>query len=948
MKRKRLIQQNAALQFVALAVCGALCLTGCMRDELLSPSSGQPGDGSLVFTVSSQSDWKQTPTTRASGSGGAVQPIQVSGAEKPLYLHTSVQQGIPAGGNIESVMTRGSLREQDDFWDSFSLFGYSYDADEGFSSSGSTPNFLYNLQVKKDGTAYWPYNGTEFQTYFLPAAGTDVTFFAMAPYSDDLLGANDGFTNSTDAIPEATDAGTPTFDYFVPWYATNQQDLCFIRGTKVDGGTSGNVTLTFHHALTAIRVVAAADAPAGEVLAVRILRAPSRGTYTPAVGNTNTGEPGSWTGLNTPGNNDIHHGLANYILSTGQGIRIGTGREVVICGDESTYKGDQGRSNTFFMLPQRLIDNTVLQIIWRPDNASENETLNVPLAGQEWQRGTTVTYRLSQSSVVLDVDLRESTLVGYNGGTYNFDVTATRNGKPLAYGVEFSFDTVNWVSHNSSSLPAMISSISGVGGEVLTVNIGRAPTWASGSSAVTQLRNAPWSPSSNPNGLIKNNESANCYIVSNGGYHRFRTVYGNALSNPTVLSDNYKYVDGAGNSISSAYLPSGITARVIWSDVENLVRINEDPDTDGGPGGITGSGEEQRINIIVGERVIRTDGSTTVNIQPGNALIGAYNSAGTLLWTWHIWVSSDPGSGTAAGTGRRFLRCPIGFVPGGYTEAEGRTCYMRIYVNDDEGNPVYSDPVTIEQTSSGFSSRNLPGRYPTFQWGRMTPMWPSGSDYNNSAGSPLYGDGAPTGIVSRNLGRSQRISQPTVFNNNKDEGSYDSNLWNNAVGNSGSVVQTTQAVSKSLYDPSPAGYHVLQANAFVGGFNDPVTNGAEHSNVPDAIASYARLDVNEEFGIQYNSGIFVPFGGARFASSFLFSNNISYGSIFLYGGSWTAGRDYNNKTLTSVLFFLNYQVTYMGPLMSLWPRYGISTSYGNALTASNPTSCWPVIPQADN
>jgi hypothetical protein len=36
------------------------------------------------------------------------------------------------------------------------------------------------------------------------------------------------------------------------------------------------------------------------------------------------------------------------------------------------------------------------------------------------------------------------------------------------------------------------------------------------------------------------------------------------------------------------------------------------------------------------------NGSDNTPLVPGNAVIAAYNDAGTIVWSWHIWVTDDP------------------------------------------------------------------------------------------------------------------------------------------------------------------------------------------------------------------------------------------------------------------------------------------------------------------
>ena len=97
--------------------------------------------------------------------------------------------------------------------------------------------------------------------------------------------------------------------------------------------------------------------------------------------------------------------------------------------------------------------------------------------------------------------------------------------------------------------------------------------------------------------------TANCYIVSEAGAYKFKAVQGNL--DATV--GNVKKVEVLWESFGTDEMPN----------VGDLV-----------------------ANASYKDGYIRF--TTPENFREGNALIAAKNSAGTILWSWHIWMTDEP------------------------------------------------------------------------------------------------------------------------------------------------------------------------------------------------------------------------------------------------------------------------------------------------------------------
>lgn len=191
-----------------------------------------------------------------------------------------------------------------------------------------------------------------------------------------------------------------------------------------------------------------------------------------------------------------------------------------------------------------------------------------------------------------------------------------------------------------------------------------------------------------------------------------------------------------------------------------------------------------------------SDDNYTGLVKPGNALIGAYNAAGELIWSWHIWITnSDPTTDTITLGNSTLMNINLG----ANTNSEGST-----------------------DTSKIFESYGL-----YYQWGRKEPIigatdWKfslneDGKMYNTKG----YNVKLSYESSSAECGNSEwgALHPTTIITGNKENGydwlyeGHDDTLW------SGS--------SKSENDPCPAGWRIPDSSIYAN-----LTISAENDNLP--------------------------------------------------------------------------------------------------------------------
>lgn len=294
--------------------------------------------------------------------------------------------------------------------------------------------------------------------------------------------------------------------------------------------------------------------------------------------------------------------------------------------------------------------------------------------------------------------------------------------------------------------------------------------------------------------LNESGETANCYIISEPGYYQFSTTKGNSR----------ELIDG----ISSA--------EVLW----------ESFGTD-----VTPSIGDLISNVFYCDDVILF--STSSLFLEGNAVIVVKDALGTILWSWHIWLTDKP-----------------------------------------EEQVYYNNAGTIMDRNIGATSAT-PGDVGAlgllYQWGRKDPflgsssisesvvakstgIWPSSVESSSSTGTVEYVTSHPTTFVYESSSSSQ---------GDWHYASRDDTLWT--------------SYTKSVFDPCPAGWRVP-----AGIDNDFWTEVLGTSSAVGVLYDDSNEGINFSGKFGSDQIIWYPASGVR---------SMSDGHLFgvtTFGRSWTS------------------------------------------------------------
>lgn len=330
-------------------------------------------------------------------------------------------------------------------------------------------------------------------------------------------------------------------------------------------------------------------------------------------------------------------------------------------------------------------------------------------------------------------------------------------------------------------------------------------------------------------GELSGRTTANCYVVSAPGWYKFPLVYGNTLKNG---ANNMSGVQGYhhrhdGNAIESPWiryqlggtLTTDYSAELVWQERIPIEKDGVNRDTFPKCSGC------DHNHGVIDNLFVQMDNNEAYmffyipqhSIFPGNNLI-ALKKGNDIVWSWHIWVTDQP---LEARDGR-YLSTLIGWIPvslqggdNGIDVYPARSEQLKIVQVSGNQKIPEGKEATIIVSQPGNMIQKLKtdriykyGRGVYFQYGRKDPMFPAMSTGGGNVTSQIY---------SNNLkGAGTRLAGNDGYMPNVDGGGKDAayTVKNPSVFLKGDTpFDTGQAFwstdVKTVYDPSPIGYRVI-------------------------------------------------------------------------------------------------------------------------------------------
>ena len=760
-------------------ICLLPVCVGC-NDELDSPSSSGSG---LHFTAT-ESVHREVGTRSSSGGdsllSSGVTPLEAEG--RTLYLHTTVTDGIE-GAHLgkDEALTRATPVNDMSTYGSFSVFAAFYQG--AWSPASQTMNFMYNVPVSLSGSVW-----SSQPDYYWPGRDYKVRFYAYAPIDAQF-------------VPSRQDGVANDFyiKYIVSTDVSKQKDLLIAKSAEYAGNHGSIVPLEFKHVFTAVRFVVGDDMKAGTVNKVRLRNITSGGVYHPETG---------------------------YVGKlVGQGIVKDFEQELNKVTDGTPGAAITAPFQTFMLPPQGFTDDSsVIEIVFTDDEGEH--TLSASLKDQMWNSGTTVTYKISTSSINWDyhLDVTGPSEYSYAGGADVYKVISYRENskgvkEAIPWTAEFSTDNgLSWSADKPDWLTDFTTS--GPGGSAsqsFNATVGAQAGIEVNSHTATLRAAAPKGSAgqpynlSNSTGNTRVENTANCYVVGAPGYYSFPLVYGNAIKNGATNTSAYTtansgsnilstFINHTGNGITDPYIANNAgcvpaKAELVWQDALSLVSdIKYNSGTNGG-------------NIS-----FKVDPST---IRQGNAVIAIKDVNDQILWSWHIWVTDEEIKNTIAVTNRQnvtynLMSVNLGWCDSNTTSYAGRSCKVKFTAGEK------SQEITLKQASNSITTG---GNSPFYQWGRKDPFLPSdGLADANKTWYDKAGNASTLNPATEDFSTGipcikNYILKPNVMQSNASGDALYQNLWS---ADNNVYTANDNLVVKTIYDPSPVGFKLPASNAFTG------------------------------------------------------------------------------------------------------------------------------------
>lgn len=508
---------------------------------------------------------------------------------------------------------------------------------------------------------------------------------------------------------------------------------------------------------------------------------------------------------------------------------------------------------TFMMLPQTLPSGASIEVVYTDDLTSTQRTLTASIAGSQWPMGRTVTYRISTSSIVITPTFTVMAPADftYAGGSENYSVTS-------------------------------YAAVSRPGDATRTVPVAWTAEFVEddGSGGYNVIAPGQYSlPLVYGNAIKDGGTNASAYTSQSSGTYVLKTFV-NHLD--AAITDPYIY-NNAGCTPLDAVL--------VWQDEENLVT------------NVRLSSDKHSLTFDVPQ----------ATIKQGNAIVAVRDTDSRIMWSWHIWVTDyELGSDVRTVTNYQGIAYKMMPVNIGWCDAETTTYDARsVKVRFTQAETGAMQVITLTQASH--SVVNF-GNQPYFQFGRKDPML---AGIRNASGSTVdkgcYSDGyafdkSGTGKVA--IGVS--IQHPHIFYNYGSSSIYDwcatsySNLWS---GDNTVTTANDNAVVKTIYDPSPVGYHLPSSNAFTGfTYNGSNVFGSSYFGSRFNSPYTSTTDFTDNFGWEFYCNKMTGEG----------SYDTAGGTIFFPASGY---RSYSAGTVNNV-----------GSLGYFWSAVPYSTSYGRSLS----------------
>lgn len=382
-------------KLIGLSLIALATLCACTDDN----HADGKGNRLVTFSVNTKANggWSDINGSRSAWMSPQAQqmgePVEMEGKlnGKPVYLTSEVTEGFPTDN---PTFTRGSQITTADGMSSF-----------GVTAFLGSQKYMDHVEIKKSNDSWKP------QTDYFWLNGKPLDFYAWYPYNS---------AEGTYGIPAGMTLNQEDFSsisYTVPTDVSKQEDLMFAVNNNASEPADGKATsLDFKHSLAAVKFVVG-DLPTGtKVTSVALKGVKYKGALAVTAGN----------------NGEAQFAWSNLANETRDFTQATTKEVKENDTDNAITKEDQ----TFFMMPQTLPDDAIVEVVVEDEKGSAvtltgvlQDATAAEGAKNKWEAGNTYTYRVNSSGVQAEVTFFKG-IAGRNGQPYtSHNISA--NGDPF-------------------------------------------------------------------------------------------------------------------------------------------------------------------------------------------------------------------------------------------------------------------------------------------------------------------------------------------------------------------------------------------------------------------------------------------------------------------------------------------------------------------------------------
>lgn len=383
-------------KLIGLSLIALATLCACNDDNY----TDSKGNRLVTFSVNAKANggWSDINGSRSAWMSPQAQqmgePVEMEGKlnGNSVYLTSEVTEGFPTDN---PTFTRGTqITDADGMSSSF-----------GVTAFMGSQKYMDHVEIKKSADSWKP------ETDYFWLNGKSLNFYAWYPYNS---------AEGTNGIPSGMTLNQENFSsisYTVPTDVSKQEDLMFAVNKNASEPKDGKATsLDFKHSLAAVKFVVG-DLPTGtKVTSVALKGVKYKGDLAVTAGN----------------NGEAQLAWSNLANETRE-FTVVTNKEVK---ENDTDHAITNENQTFFMMPQTLPDNAMVEVVVEDEKASKvtltgllQDATAAEGAKNKWEAGNTYTYRVNSSGVQAEVTFFKG-INGINGQPYtSHNISA--NGDPF-------------------------------------------------------------------------------------------------------------------------------------------------------------------------------------------------------------------------------------------------------------------------------------------------------------------------------------------------------------------------------------------------------------------------------------------------------------------------------------------------------------------------------------